>query len=362
MMVGPGGLGALVFAAATGTSLLATPLVRALALRVGACDQPGARKVHLRPTPLLGGLAIGLAYLVAEHVSARMHPYQVGTVCGGLLILVVGVVDDLRRLRPSAKLACQCAAAVVLLCLGARAEVSHVAVVDTALSLLWVVGITNALNLSDNMDGLSAGLAAIAAFWFVILGLLAGEMQPALASLALCGACLGFLRHNFAPARIFMGDAGSLFIGYVLAAIGMRLTYHSPWPLTPLIPPLVLAVPIFDTTLVTVLRLREGRRITDGGKDHASHRLVRLGCSTRRAVTTLYLAGMAAGLTALALTLGNWYLDVVTLGVVAGLAGVAARRLSRAGTPRPDQVRAAAIVPPSEPARVGSGAGGRPGA
>ncbi len=162
--------------------------------------------------------------------------------------------------------------------------------------MFWIVGICNAMNLLDNMDGVSAGVAAIACLFFGAIGLHQGQIGVAIVSAALLGATLGFLRFNWHPATIFMGDAGSLLLGFILAALGIIVgkptnIEHSTW----LIPIFILAVPIFDTTLVTISRLRRGLRVTDGGKDHASHRLVKLGLSIRQAAATIYLAALLSG-------------------------------------------------------------------
>ena len=284
-------------------ALLITPAARRLAVLTGMVDRPTARKIHLNPIPLLGGLAIYAAFaLTLLSASDRDFLAQVaGLLIGGTLVGCTGLVDDRWGLSPWVKLGFQALAGVTLILAGVQVQSAPWAWANYAVTLLWVVSITNAFNLLDNMDGLSAGVAAVASAFFFLLAAFSGQYLVAPFAAALLGASLGFLRYNFRrPASIFMGDSGSYFLGFVLAALAIKLRFGNSPDVTWLIPILVLGVPIFDTSLVIISRLRRGLNpLTTPGKDHVSHRLVALGLSKREAVLTLYLASGALGLVSL---------------------------------------------------------------
>lgn len=324
----------LVFAAALVLSAALTPAVRTFARRVGFCDVPGTKKMHQSATPLLGGLAIALAFGAAVATGFAEDLLLPAMVGGGALVLALGLWDDRSCVRPLPKLAGQLFAAVCLTIFGMRLHVFQAPLLDFPLMLFWVVGITNAFNLSDNMDGISAGLAAIAAFWFFIIGLAGGGMAFAIAAIALCGACLGFLRYNFSPASIFMGDAGSMFIGFTLAVIGIRSVAEASSPLAPAVPVLVLAVPVFDTAFVSWLRRSEGRSIADGGTDHTSHRLVAAGLSVRATSLLLYAVAALTGLAGYVLAFSSFWTGVGVLALAAGGSLIAGRILAKSAPPR----------------------------
>ncbi len=315
----------LVFAASLVLVLGATPLVRRLAYRFGVVDAPNARKIHLNPIPLLGGIAIYVAFIIAlvgfgglakaASGSGYVFWQTVSILLGATVLAVVGAFDDKWGLTPKAKLLAQGVAAIGLIATGIRVDFLHLfsgdltwvnGLANNVVTVIWVVGITNALNLMDNMDGLAGGVAAIASSFFFALAVFNDQTYVAPLAAALAGACLGFLFYNFkpqGPASIFMGDAGSMFLGFTLAVIGIIVRF----PLKPngtdftwLVPILVLGVPIFDTTLVTISRRRRGISIFTAGKDHFSHRLVRLGLSHQQAVMLIYLVATALGAVGLA--------------------------------------------------------------
>jgi len=294
------------------------PLVRRLAYRLGMIDQPAARKQHTTPTPLLGGAAIYLAFVVSLIVFGdRFYIGQVaGILLGASLVSLLGFWDDRRALGPTVKLAGQFAAALILVLTDVQVIVTPWAWLNIAITLVWVVGITNAVNFLDNMDGLSAGVAGIAAGFFLLFASLSRQYLVGALAAALLGACIGFLFYNFNPARIFMGDTGSLFLGFVLAAVGIKLRFPANSVfVTWMVPVLVLAVPIFDTTLVTISRLRRGvNPLTTPGKDHLNFRLARLTGSPREAVLICYLIGGACGVVATFVTQAN-----ATEGYIVGL-------------------------------------------
>ena len=239
------------------------------------------------------------AFVLLQGTGGRLFQ---AWLAGALVISLVGVYDDICGLRPSSKLIAQIIAALLPISFGLTIPLFH-PLVSFWIALFWIVGITNAFNLLDNMDGLAAGIAAIASGILAIHAFESGDLTLAAAAAAVTGAAIGFLVYNFQPASIFMGDGGSLFLGYSLGTLSlMRATAR---PLVSLsiiaVPLFVLAIPIFDTTLVTVLRVLHGRSIAQGGRDHSSHRLVSLGLSERHAVLTLYVISAAAGFASLLL-------------------------------------------------------------
>jgi len=280
-------------------AVLATPAFRRAALGLGMVDRPAERKIHSKPIPLLGGVAIygaviGSLLLFPE----RQELVQItGIVLGASWISFWGLLDDRFGLPPVVKLLAQLVAGVILIAVGVQVSLPVPDWADIALTLLWVVGITNAFNLLDNMDGLSSGVAAVAAAWIMLMAAMNGQFLVGGLAAAVLGACLGFLIHNFNPARIFLGDSGSLFLGFLMAVLGIKLRFPANvnW-VTWMVPILVLGVPIFDTSLVFVSRLRRRKNpFTTPGKDHVSHRLTRVGWTRREVVLLLYLAGCTLG-------------------------------------------------------------------
>lgn len=294
-----------------------TPVMRLVALRFGVIDQPAARKIHANPVPLLGGAAIYLAFiLVLLLFGDRRYIHEVvGIFLGATLVSLMGVVDDRWGLGSYVKLLGQLLAACILIYSGVQVSIWG-SWLDTVVTIGWVVGITNAMNLLDNMDGLSGGLAMIAAVFFTLLASLSDQYLVGALAAALAGACAGFLVYNWNPAHIFMGDTGSLFLGFLLAAVGIKLRFPSNSDtITWMIPVLVLAVPVFDTTLVFISRLRRGKNpLTTPGKDHISHRLAFLTGSRREAVLLCYLLAGTVGLASIFITQAN-LAEATTVGV-----------------------------------------------
>jgi UDP-GlcNAc:undecaprenyl-phosphate/decaprenyl-phosphate GlcNAc-1-phosphate transferase len=302
------------FAVGLIASMGLTVPVRQLALRVGMVDHPGPRKVHVQPMPLLGGLAIYLGVLIALAVSLDGAALRqvIGIYSGATLVAVVGILDDRGLLHHQIKLfGAMPVAALILLASGIRAEVfsglwpGALGVwADTALTLVWVVGITASFSILDHMDGLCAGVAAMASLFFAIFALQGGQLLVSTMAAAVLGASAGFLRWNFEPAKIFMGDGGAMFLGFLMATLALKLRpvmtagqTHA-W----LIPVLILGATIFDTTLISVSRSRRGfLPFTTPGKDHTAHRLANLFKSQRTAVLVMYSLGAVFGLLALAI-------------------------------------------------------------
>jgi UDP-GlcNAc:undecaprenyl-phosphate/decaprenyl-phosphate GlcNAc-1-phosphate transferase len=275
------------------------PVCKWIAFRVGCVAAPKSDRWHKRPTPLLGGLALVLPVLFGVIVSGDVAQHATLVACAGLIALV-GLIDDVVTLSPATKLVAQIALASLFVFMGYRLHWVESLTLDSLLTLFWVVGITNAFNLLDNMDGLCAGIALIAGTAFLfgsVLGQPAGEAVGGLYLPLLVGAVAGFLVYNVNPASIFMGDTGSLFLGMSLAGVSLEsATMAAPGDRSLLAvvaaPVLILMIPILDTTLVTVSRLLSGRSASQGGRDHSSHRLVAIGLSERRAVAVLW--GLAA--------------------------------------------------------------------
>ena len=319
----------LIFACVLGISFLLSALLteamRRLALRWDVLDHPGERRIHHAPIPLMGGVAICATFYIVILVSffAVRFVYKfgdawltdnvllsfgdhgatklAGVLVGGLLIFVLGVVDDLRALRPEVKLLWQIVAAAALVFSGMRIELFVLSNfwLSALVTVLWVVTLTNALNFLDNMDGLAAGISVIASFSFFLCVQPHEQFLVRLILMVFAGAVAGFLYHNMSPARIFMGDAGALFCGYILATVGIMGTFHitgTPSPAAVAAPLLALSVPLFDITSVVYIRWRRGESIMKGDKRHFSHRLVDLGMSPRQAVEFIYLVAAVTGL------------------------------------------------------------------
>ena len=309
------------------------PIAVRVARRYGVLDDPGPRKVHAAPTPRVGGVAVWGAFTavvfagylglpvfarlpwietsLAGPLAMLQEAYRVevkllAMMFGGAIAFGVGLLDDVfgNRFKVGFKLAGQVLAALVLVAGGIRTDFLVYEPANIAFTILWVVGITNAFNLLDNMDGLSAGVAFAACLVLLLNAWLLGEFFISLVLVALMGSLLGFLVYNWHPASIFLGDCGSLFIGFTLASLTLlqRFVSHASSTYFPvLMPVLVLALPILDTATVVVIRWREGRPIYVGDSRHLSHRLVSLGMRPPLAVATIYLMSLGIGLGAVGL-------------------------------------------------------------
>jgi UDP-GlcNAc:undecaprenyl-phosphate GlcNAc-1-phosphate transferase len=293
---------AISFGIALATSLVATAIVRALARRANLVAKPRPDRWHKKPTALFGGVAIFIAFVVSTFTHRAPHvPGSSLLVLCATGVFIIGLVDDLAHLKPYAKLVGQIVFCSAITVFGLRLHWLPSEVLDQALTIFWLVGITNAINLLDNLDGLAGGVSLIAALYLVYFCHAGGHVAIAWMAAAFAGAVLGFLAFNVNPASIFMGDCGSLFLGFFLGAAalvqnsgGARRNVLA----VLVVPVLVLMIPIVDTTLVTVLRRLNGRKVSQGGRDHTSHRLVALGMSERAAAFTLWLLAAASGLVA----------------------------------------------------------------
>ena len=261
-------------------SLTLTPLAARLARRLGVIDRPGPTKFHRQPTPYLGGVAVAASLFLVAGITTGASGQFLTVLFGGLALVVVGLLDDKGAATVPLKLGVEVTAAIALWAVGIRAGLFGVEALDLLLTVFWVVGITNAVNMLDNMDGLAAGVVAISSLTFFGIAAARGSYLVAALALSVAGASLGFLRHNYPPARIFLGDAGTLPLGFLVAALGLKLDLIGEAGLVrTAIPVLALAVPIFDAAVVILARLRDGRRFYVGGTDHTSHRLAAMGLS-----------------------------------------------------------------------------------
>ena len=270
-----------------------TPLMRKAALQLGIVDKPdGQLKKHQNATPYLGGLAVFMSFLLTVGVFTDFGQETLGLLLSGSIALMVGLLDDFGAMTPAQKLLGQTLAAVVLVKSGIYIKLEFIPLwLAVPLTVLWVVAVTNALNIIDILDGLAAGVATIAALSIAIANFMAGRYAVCLMSLILAGAVLGFLRHNFHPATIYLGDAGSLFIGFMLAALSMNAGYTRANLLAVISPVLIMGIPLFDLALVMWIRWRNGIPVMKGSPDHFALRLRRLKLSVRETAVTTYIIG-----------------------------------------------------------------------
>lgn len=303
------------FCVSGAAALVLTPIVRAIAIGLGIVDKPGGRKVHRGNMPTMGGVAIAVAFfagtLVAFHaIPGAMDRFSLkyaGFCVGASIVVILGVIDDIKPLRARPKLFVQVIAAAVLVACGFVVEEFTVPFVGKVslgflgviFTLIWIIGITNAINLLDGLDGLAAGVSAISSFFIFLSAIDQHEYVVAFLAFALVGACAGFLPYNFYPARIFMGNPGSMFLGFTLSAISVVSFQKSKTIITLFVPVIALGVPIIDTTLAIVRRLAKKKHIFQADKEHIHHKLLFREESQRRVVLSLYFLSTCFGMIAL---------------------------------------------------------------
>ena len=278
--------------------VLLTPAVGGMARLLGAVDTPGGRRLNVRPVPRLGGLALFLGIFVPSLAFLPLGRETRGLLLGAAIAVTVGAIDDFRGLRWWEKLSGQLLAAAVPTWFGIwvdRFTFPFVGIhtvpawLGVPLTIFWIVAIMNMVNFLDGLDGLAAGVAAIAGLTFAVIALSLAKPDAAIMSAIVFGACVGFLRHNFYPARIFMGDSGALLLGFVLAALSVQGLLKTAATVALFFPLLVLAVPIVDTTFVVARRLRHGQKVFEGDQAHLHHRFLRRGFSQPRAAITIWI-------------------------------------------------------------------------
>lgn len=338
-----------IFLTALVLALLITPAVARLGVRLGVVDRPGARKVHRRPIPRIGGLAIYLAFwgaflpLLAPGIHNATNilyqiahePLMIPLALGGAVVFALGLWDDKRGLNPWLKLVVQILAAMVVYFCGVRITsftlpgigFVHLGPLALPATVFWILLVINAINLIDGLDGLAAGVSFFACMVLVVLGVIGGRYFLAAVTAALAGAILGFLRYNFNPAIIFMGDGGSYFLGFMLACVSIIGSVKSQAAVSMLIPVIALGVPLLDTVWATVRRFILGRRIFQADREHFHHRLLKLGYSHREAVLVLYAATICCGAVALVAVNLQDERAALILGVVGLAAILGIRRL-----------------------------------
>lgn len=273
-------------------SLGFTPVSREIAMRFGVVDKPNeARKTHKDSKPMMGGLAIFFALTLSVFLfSPPQHIRELVAILSGAgLVALVGLLDDRYQLSWRTRFGMQFISAFVLVLAGIQIRLFGIDVLDIPITLIWIVALTNATNFLDNMDGLTAGLSAIASGWFLLIAIFQGQILVSMLAAAILGSAVGFLAYNFAPSSTFMGDMGALPLGFLLATLAIKLNFSGQsLNITWMIPLLVICLPIFDINLVIFTRLREGRSPTQAGRDHTSHRIQSIGFSARQTLFLLY--------------------------------------------------------------------------
>jgi UDP-GlcNAc:undecaprenyl-phosphate GlcNAc-1-phosphate transferase len=314
-------------------SYILTPFVKKLAWKAGAVDIPkDERRVHTKPIPRIGGLAIYIAFIVTVLITMPVTDNIKGVIIGGTLITILGVLDDIYNLPAKIKLLGQVAAAGILVYFGIKVEwvtnplgdMVYLGKLSIPITIFWIVGVTNTLNFIDGLDGLAAGIASIASFTLMLVALNEGLGPVVILTAALAGGAVGFLPFNFNPAKIFMGDTGAMFLGYVLAAISVMGAIKSATAIALAVPILALGLPIFDTAFAILRRAINGYPVMKADKDHLHHRLLAIGLTQRQTVLIMYSISAALGMSAIALSemgllqAGFILIVLITLLVIAG--------------------------------------------
>ena len=323
-------------------ALIATPAVIVLAAKTGAMDAPDARKVHKGPMPRIGGLAIYCGFMAAilamlnfAELTQEVANGVIGLLLGGTLIVIIGLIDDYKNLPAKVKLLGQILAACVVVYFDVRIDVItdpfgdylYLEYLAAPATVFWIVGLTNTVNLIDGLDGLAAGVSTIASITIMLVALQEDVMIVALFTAALAGAALGFLRYNFNPAKIFMGDTGSMFLGFILAGISVIGAVKCTATIALIVPILALGLPIMDTTFAIIRRYRGGVPIFKPDKGHLHHRLLDLGFSQRQAVLLMYVISALLGLSAVALNEVSGGMSIVSVVCVLLVVFLGARKL-----------------------------------
>lgn len=290
-----------------------TPLIKKLAINIGAMDKPDARKVHHGAIPRLGGLAIYIGYMVSVIYSVDDLSAEMGLLVGSLVLVAVGIWDDVKQIGPKTKLTGQILAAAVVVAFGNQVEfitnpwghVFYLGIFSIPLTIFWIVGFTNIVNLIDGLDGLAAGISLISCMAIFTVLWQMGQVDLACIALALAGSACGFLRYNFNPAKIFMGDTGSMLLGYTMATISVMGAVKTAATISLVVPVIVLGLPILDTTFAIIRRKINGRPVFKPDKGHMHHRLLALGLSQKQAVLLMYAVTALLGYVAILLAKVN---------------------------------------------------------
>lgn len=336
------GIAALVLA------LIFVPLAMKLAYKIGAVDKPNARKVHTKIMPRMGGLGIYLAYIIVVLATQKMNMQLAGLLLGSTILVVLGIFDDMKDLNAKFKLLIQVLAAVIVMAFGVRIEFMtnvfgggaiYLDILSLPITLLWIVGITNAINLIDGLDGLAGGIATIAALSMAVVGWIYGQYLMASMAIILAGATMGFLRYNFHPAKVFMGDTGSLFLGFNLSVLAIMGVAKSVTFISLAAPVLVLGVPIFDTFFAILRRKMNHKPIFAADKDHLHHRLLGMGFSHRKTVLIIYAISFFLALSAILITYLSTAEAVAVVAIVLSVILIGAGKLGVIAVKRPRECK-----------------------
>ena len=319
-------------------SFLATPVVKTFAYKVGAIDVPkDARRMHKVPIPRLGGLAIFIGFMVSILLFVKITPEMKSILLGAAIIVVLGVVDDIMALPAMLKFVVQIIAAAIPATHGVVIQAFSnpnifsknlywvLGWLSIPVTILWIVAITNAVNLIDGLDGLANGVSAISATTMLVIALLASEGQVAIVLAALVGACVGFMPYNMNPAKLFMGETGATFLGYILATMSIQGLFKYYAVISFVVPFLILGLPIFDTAFAFIRRIAHGQSPMHADRSHIHHRLIDMGLNQKQAVATLYVISAILGLSAVVLTTGGEQKAMVLFAALCIVAVVAAR-------------------------------------
>ncbi len=328
----------LTFALSFVITFATTPFVKRMAEKVGIVDKPDeARRIHKKATPLLGGLAMFYGFIISVILFGVVDKTVRGMVLGALVILIVGIIDDAKQLSAKTKLPFQVLAAVILILHDVQIDVLsvptfisqsgvlHLGFFGIPLTILWVVGVTNAVNLIDGLDGLAAGVSCISCMSLFCIALIVGEYEVAIIAAALAGSCFGFLPYNFNPAKIFMGDTGSTFLGFILASVSIMGLFKSYAVISVAVPFLVLGLPLFDTGFAIVRRMKAGKPIMEPDREHLHHRVLDLGFSQKKTVGIIYLMCTVLGLCAVVMVSNGILQGLLLIVVVIALVAIAAK-------------------------------------
>ena len=316
-------------------SYVLTPYIKKLAFAIGAIDRPDNRKVHKKIMPRLGGLAIYIAFMVAAVASLELTWDILGILVGGSVIVAVGVLDDKYQLPAKVKLLGQIAAACVLVLFDIRIEwvnnpfggYYYLDMLSIPLTVFWVISFTNVVNLIDGLDGLAAGVSAIASITVILVAVQMGYYHIAVMTAALAGGIIGFIRYNFNPATIFMGDTGSMFIGYMLAAISVYGAVKTAATIALIVPAIALGLPIMDTAFAILRRYSNGRPIFQPDKGHLHHRLLAMGMNQKQAVLLMYAITAALGIAAVLWAEVDGFYAALIIAVIITAVAVGAKKI-----------------------------------
>lgn len=322
---------------ATGISFLSTPVVKRMAIKIGAVDIPkDNRRMHDHPIPRLGGLAIALAFILTTLLTVELDEQMQGILLGGIIILVLGVLDDSLTLKAMPKFIVQIVAAIVVVSHGCTirfitnpfsSDVGaciDLGVLSVPVTIIWIVTLTNAVNFIDGLDGLAVGVSAISAGTILVIALLVAEERVAVVMAALLGACLGFIPYNKNPAKIFMGDTGSTFLGFILATMSIQGMFKLYAVISFGVPFLILGVPIFDICFAVIRRLAKHQSPMQADRGHIHHRLIDMGFSQKQTVAITYILTAILGLAAVVLTSSGEVKTLILIGtvIVVGALGI----------------------------------------